>query len=85
MCEIHHNKCTTCKKVFTTQKKLASCDSQEPGDRCPDSLCMYVGSPRRPIKSECEACREAREDQESDESEESEDQEDQDGKESAPS
>ncbi|RYP49003.1 hypothetical protein DL768_005194 [Monosporascus sp. mg162] len=61
MCEIRLQKCTTCKTVWTAHKKLASCESQDPEARCPDNLCMYVGNPRKPIKSECDSCRDARE------------------------
>lgn len=65
MCEIHHQKCVACKRVWIKYKKLSSCDSQDPGEKCPESLCMYVGNDRKPIKSECEDCREVREQQES--------------------
>lgn len=65
MCELHHRKCITCKRVWIEHRKLASCESQELEDKCPESLCMYVGSPRKPIKGECESCKEARERQES--------------------
>ncbi|OTA95953.1 hypothetical protein M434DRAFT_393246 [Hypoxylon sp. CO27-5] len=61
MCELHHQKCATCKRVWIEHKKLASCESQDLNDKCPENLCMYVGSPRRPIKGECESCKEARE------------------------
>ncbi|RYP32687.1 hypothetical protein DL767_005089 [Monosporascus sp. MG133] len=65
MCELRLQKCTTCKMVWTAHKKLASCESQDPEARCPDNLCMYVGNPRKPIKSECDSCRDARERRES--------------------
>ena len=62
MCELQIKKCGTCKVVWTGHKKLASCESpDDPAARCPDSLCMYVGNPRRPIRSECDHCRETRE------------------------
>lgn len=61
MCERHPLKCTKCKKIWTAYKKLASCESQDPEIGCPDCLCMYVGNPRKPTKSECDDCREARE------------------------
>lgn len=61
MCELRHQKCTSCKTVWQAHKKLASCESQEPDARCPESLCMYVGNPRKPIKSECVNCRNERE------------------------
>lgn len=61
MCELRLQKCTTCKVVWTAHKKLASCESQDPNARCPENLCMYVGNPRKPIKSECIKCRDIRE------------------------
>lgn len=61
MCELHHHKCVTCKRVWIECKKLASCDTQDPNERCPENLCMYVGNPRKPIKCECDGCMEARE------------------------
>ncbi|KAI1333837.1 hypothetical protein F5Y15DRAFT_403833 [Xylariaceae sp. FL0016] len=68
MCELHPQKCVTCKQIWTAHKRLASCESQDPeAPRCPESLCMYVGHPRRPVKSECENCRDAREREESSE------------------
>ncbi|CAJ2508784.1 Uu.00g138100.m01.CDS01 [Anthostomella pinea] len=72
MCELHPQKCAACKKVWTAHKKLASCESQDPDARCPESLCMYVGNPRKPVKSECDACRDAREALEDEEEEEAE-------------
>jgi hypothetical protein len=56
MCELHPFKCTTCAIRWTVHRKLASCESPEPEARCPDNLCMYVGSPRRPRQGECEIC-----------------------------
>ena len=61
MCEVHIKKCGMCKTVWTSHKKLASCENADPEARCPDSLCMYVGNPRRPVRSECDQCRETRE------------------------
>jgi hypothetical protein len=61
MCELHPQKCVNCKRVWTAHKKLASCESEDAEARCPESLCMYVGNPRKPVKSECEACRDERE------------------------
>lgn len=61
MCELHFYKCI-CGARWTEAKKLSSCD--DPADastRCPDSLCMHVGNPRRPQKKECEPCRQLRE------------------------
>jgi len=63
MCELHFHKCA-CGARWTEAKKLSSCD--DPGDmsgakKCPDSLCMHVGNPRRPQKKECEPCRVLRE------------------------
>ncbi|KAI1406346.1 hypothetical protein F4819DRAFT_441319 [Hypoxylon fuscum] len=64
MCELHHLKCVTCKRAWIEHKKLASCDSQDSKDKCPEYLCMYVGNPRKPTKGECDACREEREQRE---------------------
>lgn len=61
MCELHSLRCTRCKRVWTAYKKLASCESQDSDIECPASLCMYVGNPRKPTKSECDDCREIRE------------------------
>ncbi len=47
--------------LWEDRKKLASCESSDPGDRCPESLGMYVGNKRRPPKNECDPCRQARE------------------------
>ncbi|KAL7619999.1 hypothetical protein AAE478_010548 [Parahypoxylon ruwenzoriense] len=55
---------TTCKGICTYRAKKV-CDSQDPADKCPDNLCMYVGNLRKPAKSECDDCKEARERQES--------------------
>lgn len=70
MCELHFYRCV-CGARWTEAKKLSSCD--DPSDaatRCPDSLCMHVGNPRRPQKKECEPCRQVREMLESMEDEE---------------
>lgn len=61
MCELHPLKCTNCRRVWTAYRKLASCESQDPGIECPLSLCMWVGNPKKPTKTECDACREVRE------------------------
>jgi len=61
MCELHPFKCTTCGRKWLAHKKLASCESADPAARCPESLCMYVGSTRRPRGGECEPCRHVRE------------------------
>ncbi|KAI5919692.1 hypothetical protein F4810DRAFT_714208 [Camillea tinctor] len=62
MCELHPQRCATCRRVWTAHRRLASCESQDPdAPRCPESLCMYVGNPRRPVRSECDSCRDARE------------------------
>lgn len=61
MCEVHPLRCTNCKRVWRAYKKLASCESQDPNVECPESLCMIVGNPRKPVKSECDSCREVRE------------------------
>ncbi|KAB5518753.1 hypothetical protein GE09DRAFT_1230472 [Coniochaeta sp. 2T2.1] len=61
MCQLHFYKCA-CGARWTEAKKLSSCD--DPGDpeaRCPESLCLLVGNPRRPQKKECEGCRTVRE------------------------
>ncbi|KAK1766403.1 hypothetical protein QBC33DRAFT_97712 [Phialemonium atrogriseum] len=60
MCELRFYRCS-CGTRWTAHKKLSSCDSPEPAVRCPESLCMYVGSPRKPQKGECELCRKLRE------------------------
>lgn len=61
MCLIRFLKCVTCGKRWEARKKLASCESFEPGVRCPESLVMYVGVIKKPEKGECETCREVRE------------------------
>lgn len=61
MCLIRFLKCVTCGKRWQARKKLASCESFEPGVRCPESLVMYVGVSKKPEKGECETCREVRE------------------------
>lgn len=61
MCELHPFRCTTCGVRWLVHKKLASCNSTEAEAWCPESLCMYVGSPRRPQRGECEACASIRE------------------------
>jgi hypothetical protein len=72
MCELHFHKCA-CGARWTEAKKLSSCDDpSDTGTRCPDSLVMHVGNPRRPQKKECEACRQLREMLESMEDEEDE-------------
>jgi len=70
MCEIHFRKCTSCKNAWEERKKLASCEVPgDPDSRCPPSLCMYVGSVRRPVLRECEGCRERREAEEEEQQE----------------
>lgn len=62
MCEVHVKRCTGCGDIWEEHRKLASCEHpSEQDSRCPPSLCMHVGSPRRPVRAECEPCREARE------------------------
>lgn len=61
MCELHPLRCTNCKKVWTAHTKLASCESQDADVKCPMSLCMWVGNPKKPTKTECDACSEVRE------------------------
>ncbi|KAI1814130.1 hypothetical protein GGS20DRAFT_549870 [Poronia punctata] len=70
MCELHTQRCVGCKLVWTKHIKLASCESDDPNARCQISLCMYVGNPRKPVKSECDACRDEREAREEAEEEE---------------
>jgi hypothetical protein len=74
MCELHFHKCA-CGARWTEAKKLSSCDdpADTTGAKCPDSLCMHVGNPRRPQKKECEPCRVLREMLESMEEDEEED------------
>lgn len=60
MCEIRFYRCP-CGERWTAHKKLSSCESAESTTRCPDNLCMYVGSVRKSQKDECEACKELRE------------------------
>lgn len=60
MCEIHVYKCA-CGKPWTYRRKLSSCESPDPAAKCPESLCMYVGTSRRPQRKECGPCRELRE------------------------
>lgn len=72
MCELHFHKCA-CGARWTEARKLSSCDDpadNTAGARCPDSLCMHVGNPRRPVKKECGPCRVVREMLESMEDEE---------------
>ncbi|KAI0475114.1 hypothetical protein GGR56DRAFT_675276 [Xylariaceae sp. FL0804] len=62
MCELHPHRCPTCRRTWTEQRRLASCDSMDPAaPRCPPSLCMWVGNPRRPARAECAGCRDRRE------------------------
>ncbi|EJT75291.1 hypothetical protein GGTG_05228 [Gaeumannomyces tritici R3-111a-1] len=61
MCEIHYYRCTTCSVRWEAHKKLASCESSEPEERCPKSLIMIVGNQRRPQKRECDSCQHLRE------------------------
>lgn len=61
MCEIHYFKCTSCGRRWEAHKKLASCEDFNPETRCPASLLMYVGVPRRPEKGECGECKNVRE------------------------
>lgn len=69
MCELHFYKCA-CGARWTFAKRLSSCEDE--GMKCPDSLCMHVGNPRKPQKRECEGCRLVREMMESLEEEEEE-------------
>ncbi|KAK2053367.1 hypothetical protein LY76DRAFT_478704, partial [Colletotrichum caudatum] len=61
MCELHHYSCAGCGTGWRTHKKLSSCESNDPASMCPDSLCMYVGNPKKPRRAECEACAQIRE------------------------
>ncbi|KAF3797876.1 hypothetical protein GCG54_00004506 [Colletotrichum gloeosporioides] len=61
MCELHLHRCPTCGARWVSHKKLASCESSDPTSRCPESLCMYVGNPKRPGRGECGACTQVRE------------------------
>jgi hypothetical protein len=56
MCELHPLKCPKCKRTWTAYKKLASCESQKPNVGCPPSLCMWVGTQKKPTKVECDEC-----------------------------
>lgn len=56
MCELHLYWCPRCRTRWQKRKRLASCESREQASKCPESLCMYVGNPKRPRRKECEKC-----------------------------
>ncbi|WQF78364.1 hypothetical protein CDEST_03378 [Colletotrichum destructivum] len=56
MCELHFYRCPGCGTRWQKHKKLASCERSDPASKCPDSLCMYVGNPKKPRRGECAAC-----------------------------
>ncbi|KAI8950182.1 hypothetical protein F4801DRAFT_579646 [Xylaria longipes] len=70
MCELHRQKCVGCKLVYTTHAKLPGCESDDPNAICQPSLCVYLGDPKKPTWTECQACRDERERREEEEEEE---------------
>jgi hypothetical protein len=60
MCEIRYYRCT-CGEKWRAHHKLSSCKDPDPAIKCPESLCMYVGSYRTAEEAECDTCCELRE------------------------
>ncbi|KAK1638985.1 hypothetical protein BDP81DRAFT_315522 [Colletotrichum phormii] len=61
MCELHLYWCPGCGMRWQKRKRLASCEGSDQTSKCPESLCMYVGNPKKPRRGECEKCNSMRE------------------------
>jgi hypothetical protein len=56
MCEVYTFRCPTCSHRWQHHRKLASCEEEDSRARCPENLCMYAGSPKKPTSQECDGC-----------------------------